>query len=76
MVYKFQKFRANKVIDRIQKKRTISGQFPTEMATTFGIHYSKAKYIDEYTISYERGFMVKEEYSSETENWKSRVWND
>lgn len=76
LVDKIQKIRCNKIISDIQTKKRETEIFPESYKNYLGIHYKKLQNERGFELSYERGFMVTEVYSSENGLWKSYGWND
>ncbi len=75
-VNKVQRHRSEYAIKEIQTFITQTGHLPDDYPTTFGIKFSKLDSIDEFKISYSRGFMVTENYYSKEKIWKSVGWRD
>lgn len=61
-VGKIQRLRSEKIIEKIEKSRTVKGEFPDNFDTKIGIVYEKFKSDNRYSISYSRGFLVTENY--------------
>ncbi|MCH5719925.1 hypothetical protein [Niabella hibiscisoli] len=56
--------------------KTETGKVPENLATSFGIKYTKLAHTQDFTVSYSRGFTVTEKYESHLQNWRSYGWND
>lgn len=75
LVDKIQKVRCEKIIEEIQVENSQTGKLPENYVVSFGIDYKKLN-IQEFELSYERGFMITETYNSEERKWKSYSWNN
>lgn len=73
LVDKIQRIRCEKIISELQIH---SKKFPEKLPTNFGITYTKSGFSNNYKLKYERGFFVREIYSSEIKKWESYGWND
>jgi hypothetical protein len=73
IVDKTQRLRSEQIINKLENSKNI---YPNSLNTTFGIQYSKNKDSNNFEIEYERGFFVREVYSSEHKSWQSYGWND
>lgn len=71
-----QKQRCNYHIQHIEGIKTKTGNYPNDYNIYFGVDYVKLKGEDSYFLSYGRGFMVTEKYSSKNNRWVAYGWND
>ncbi|WP_316767924.1 hypothetical protein [Pedobacter frigiditerrae] len=63
-------------MEDIIEHQTKTGEFPDFINTYFGIEYYRMDDNKSFTISYNRGFLVKEKYHSNYKKWISYGWND
>lgn len=73
VIDKIQKFRSESIIGNLEKNYKI---FPNSLNTSFGLKYHKTEFRNEFRIEYNRGFFVREIYSSDNGKWESFGWND
>ncbi len=71
-----QKLRSQRYINQIEAIKKSEKIYPKEFKTYLGIEYFKAENEDNFSLSYSRGFIVREVYSSSNKIWKSLGWND
>ena len=64
------------LIDKIESVLKVAGTFPSSVNSSFGIQIEKSRLSTEFTVTYSRGFLVREVYDSRTKSWKSYGWND
>jgi hypothetical protein len=73
LVDKIQRFRSEQIITNLESGKKI---YPEKLSTYYGINYYKIRNSNAFTLKYDRGFFVREIYSSENKKWKSYGWND
>lgn len=73
IVDKIQRVKTEELIKKISKKNS---SLPRTLETPIGIKYQLSKDKSYFTLYYYRGFIVKEEYNSQTKEWKNYGWND
>lgn len=76
MVDRIQLFRSDRIIADIEKHYKTSNEYPERYDICLGISYELLDNGDRFKISYSRGFMVTEKYSSDIKKWRSFGWND
>jgi hypothetical protein len=75
-VDKIQRCRAEALIHELMSTMATTGKLPTCHDTPLGISFLKLDHENDFEVSYSRGFMVTEVYSSSTKTWKNYGWND
>ncbi len=73
VVDKSQKIRCENIIKSLNQQ---SKNYPESLNTSFGIKYHKSTITNNYELEYNRGFLVREIYTSENKKWESYGWND
>lgn len=75
-VDKIQRLRSESIIKDIENVKVQTGEAPAYCLENNGINFSRMDNKKDFKISYSRGFMVTETYSSRERIWKSESWND
>jgi hypothetical protein len=76
IVNQVQRFRSESLITQIEHIEKQTGEFPAHYSTILGIQYVKMENQNNFSIEYERGFMVREAYYHDNKTWTSKGWND
>jgi len=71
-----QGFRAEYLINEIERGLQETDEFPSTVKSSWGIEIKKSNNPNAFTVTYSRGFLVREVYDSKTKSWKSYGWND
>lgn len=77
-VDRFQKYRSKKLIDKLKLYKAEHHSYPDTLKNEFKIRGVKYILLEngEYILEFERGFFVREVFTSKDGTWRSYGWND